>query len=400
MMDTQSIRAAFPVLNHSGAIYFDSACTSLKPRMVIDAERAYYEEYSACAGRSHHPMADKTEATFEAARERIARFVNAKPDEVVFTRNTTEALNLVVRSIDYSSRRTIVTTALEHHSVLLPILEQQRRGGVRVELLPVTASGEIDVSSIDRLIDHQTALVAIHHTTNTTGMRAPLETIVARARDQGALVLVDGAQGVPHARVDFRKLGIDFLAFSGHKMCGPTGIGCLVGRKSALDALDTFIVGGGTVETVTLQKVQWAAGPKRFEAGIQNYAGAIGLAAACDYLSAIGMEQIERRERELAGALVEAVQSVPGATIYGTPDPARRCALVTFNLKGIPAHQVALMCPSLSKVALRSGVFCAQPAMEVLGAPDGAVRASLYIYNTEAEIQTFRTTIQKIAKLA
>lgn len=399
-MDIQAVRAAFPVLNSSGTIYFDSACTSLKPRPVIEAERAYYEEYSACAGRSHHPLADKTEAKFEAARERIARFVNARPDQVVFTKNATEALNLVVRSLDYSSRKTIVTTALEHHSLLLPILEQQRRGGARVELLNVTAAGEIDTASIDRLIDRNTALVAIHHTSNTTGMRAPLQAIITRAREQGALVLVDAAQGVPHTRVDFRKLGVDFLAFSGHKMCGPTGIGCLVGRTKSFETLDTFIVGGGTVETVTLQKVHWACSPKRFEAGIQNYAGAIGLAAACDYLSAIGMEQIEHYERELAGALVEAIQSVPGATIYGTTDPARRCALVTFNLEGVPAHQVALMCPSLSKIALRSGVFCAQPAMELLGAPDGAVRASLYFYNTAAEIQTFRDTLLKIARLA
>ena len=400
MMDIPAVRAAFPVLNNSGAIYFDSACTSLKPRQVIDAERSYYEEYSACAGRSHHPLADKTEAKFEAARERIARFVNAKADEVVFTKNTTEALNLVIRSFDYSSRKTIVTTALEHHSLLLPILEQQRRGVARVELLGVTPAGEIDLSSLDRLIDRDTALVAVHHTTNTTGMRAPLEPIVKRAHEQGAAVLVDAAQGVPHTRVDFRALGVDFLAFSGHKMCGPTGIGCLVGRKKAFEALDSFIVGGGTVETVTLQRVQWKASPVRFEAGIQNYAGAFGLAAACDYLSAIGMAQVEQHERELATALIEAIQSVPGATIYGTPDPARRCALVTFNLKGVPAHQVALMCPSLSKIALRSGVFCAQPAMKLLGADDGAVRASLYLYNTKAEIQIFRDTLQKIAKLA
>jgi len=399
-MDVQAVRAAFPVLNNSGVIYFDSACTSLKPRPVIDAERSYDEEYSACAGRSHHPLADRTEAKFEAARARIARFVNARPDEVVFTKNTTEALNLVVRSLDYSSRKAIVTTALEHHSLLLPILEQQRRGGARVEMLGVSAAGEIDASSVDRLIDRNTALVAIHHTSNTTGMRAPLDAIVTRAREQGALVLVDAAQGVPHSRVDFRKLGVDFLAFSGHKMCGPTGIGCLVGRRKAFETLDTFIVGGGTVETVTLQKVQWKASPIRFEAGIQNYAGAFGLAAACDYLSALGMEQIERHERELAGALVEAIQAVPGATLYGTPDPARRCAVVTFNLKGIPAHQVALMCHPLAKIALRSGVFCAQPAMELLGAPEGAVRASLYFYNTTAEIQTFRDTLQKIARLA
>ena len=399
-MDTQSIRAAFPLLDKPAPIYFDSACTSLKPRTVIEAERAYYEEYSACADRSHHPLADKAEGKFEAARASIARFVNARADEVVFTKNTTEALNLVVRSIDYSSRDRIVTTALEHHSLLLPILEQQRRGGARVDLLAVSPAGEIDLASLERTIDHNTALVAIHHTTNTTGMRAPLEAIIKRAHHHGALVLVDAAQGVPHSRMDFRRLGADFLAFSGHKMCGPTGIGCLVARGDVLERLDSFIVGGGTVETVTLQNVQWRQGPKRFEAGIQNYAGAIGLAAACEYLSAVGMEQVERYERELAGQLIAAVQSIPGATIYGTCDPARRCALVTFNLRRVPAHQVALMSVPLSNIAMRSGVFCAQPAMELLGAPHGAVRASLYLYNTTAEIQTFHDTLEKIARLA
>jgi cysteine desulfurase/selenocysteine lyase len=399
-MDAQAVRAAFPLLDKPGHIYFDSACTSLKPRVVIEAERAYYEEYSACADRSHHPLADRAEEKFEAARASLGRFVNARPDEVVFTKNATEALNLVVRSLDYSSRHRIVTTALEHHSLLLPILEQRRRGAAQVDLLAVDPDGEVDTASIERVIDSRTALVAIHHTTNTTGMRAPLDVIVKRAHEQGALVLVDGAQGVPHGPMDFHRLGADFLAFSGHKMCGPTGIGCLVARADALERLDTFIVGGGTVETVTLQNVRWRSGPKRFEAGIQNYAGAIGLAAACDYLSAIGMEQIERYERELAGGLIAAIQSIPGATIYGTSDPARRCALVTFNLRRVPAHQVALMSVPLAKIAVRSGVFCAQPAMELLGAPNGAVRASLYLYNTPVEIQIFRETLDKIARLA
>jgi len=396
-MDSNKLRADFPVLQSSKSIYFDSACTALKPRAVVDAESGYYSELSACAGRSHHSLARRTEEKFEASRARIASFVGAKPEELVFTKNTTEALNLVIRSLDYSQRRKVVSTPLEHHSLLLPIMEQQRRGIVKMEMMGVNQAGEIPESSLS-VIDSSTALVAVHHTTNTTGMRAPLEKIVKAAHDAGALVLIDAAQGVPHSRVDFRKLGADFLAFSGHKMCGPTGIGCLVGKKEAFEKLDTFIVGGETVETVSLQAVKWKSAPKRFEAGIQNYAGAIGLAAACDYLSKIGMENIERHEKEMAGKLISAIQSIPGATIYGSVS-APRCALASFNLKGVSAHQVALMADSLSKIAMRSGVFCAEPGANVLGFGKGAARASLYLYNTEEEVRIFAETMQKIAKL-
>ena len=337
---------------------------------------------------------------FESAREKVAKFVNAKGEEVVWTRNTTEGLNLVIRSLDYSARRKIVTSPIEHHSLLLPIMGQEKRGIAGMEMLRLSPSGEFDEADIAAKIGRQTALVAVHHTTNTTGMRAPLERIIKIAHDNGALVLVDAAQGVPHSKVDFRKLGADFLAFSGHKMCGPTGIGCLVGKTEALEKLDNFIVGGETIETVSLQKgVIFKKAPKRFEAGIQNYAGAIGLGAACDYLGKIGMNNVEEHEKKLARKLLEAIQSVPGSAIYGVPSAEKRCALVSFNLKNVPHHQVALMCDSLSKIALRSGVFCAQPGMELLGAPQGAVRASLYIYNTEKEIDAFRETLQKIAKV-
>lgn len=399
-LDTEKIRQDFPVLASQKVIYFDSACTTLKPRTVIEAERHYYEEVSGCAGRSAHALAKKTSELFEGARERVAKFVGAAPDSVVWTKNTTEALNLVIRSFNYSSRKKIVTTPLEHHSLLLPIMEQQRRGIAKMELLGTNADGTFDEQSIADTIDRNTALVAVHHTTNTTGMRAPLEKIIKAAHDNGAAVLIDGAQGVPHSKIDFRKLGADFLAFSGHKMLGPTGIGCLVGRAEALERLDTFIVGGETVETVHLSGPLFKKAPKRFEAGIQNYAGAIGLGAACDYLAKIGMQNVEEHEKKMAKKVMDTTQSIPNAVIYGTPLPDKRCALVSFNLRNVKHHQVALMCDSLSKIALRSGVFCAQPAMESLGVKEGAVRASLYIYNTEKEVEIFRETLGKISKLA
>ncbi|MCX6772755.1 MAG: aminotransferase class V-fold PLP-dependent enzyme [Candidatus Micrarchaeota archaeon] len=398
-LDAEKIRADFPLLQTQKIVYFDSACTTLKPRAVIDAERKYYEEMSGCAGRSAHTLAKRTDEAFVGAREKIAKFVGAKADEVIFTKNTTEALNLVIRSFDYSQRKKIVTTQLEHHSALLPIMEQQRRGVAKMELLKTNSDGTFDESSIVSTIDRSTALVVVHHTTNTTGMRSPLERIIKIAHENGAAVLVDGAQGVPHSKVDFRKLGADFLAFSGHKMLGPTGIGCLVGKTEALEKLDTYIVGGETIETVKLNEVKWKKAPKRFEAGIQNYAGAIGLGAACDYLSKIGMQNVEEHEKKMGKKLIEAIQSISGSTIYGTSDSTKRSSLCSFNLNKVPHHQVALMCDSLSKIALRSGTFCAQPAMESLGAPNGAVRASLYLYNTEKEIETFRETLGKIAKL-
>lgn len=398
-LDAEKIRKDFPVLQSQKVIYFDSACTTLKPRAVIEAERNYYEEVSGCAGRSAHRLAKKTDELFTASRERIARFINAASDNVVCTKNCTEALNLVIRSFNYSSRKKIVTTQLEHHSALLPIMEQQRRGMAKMELLKTNSDGTFDENSMSSTIDKSTALVVVHHTTNTTGMRSPLERIIKTAHENGAAVLVDAAQGVPHSKVDFKKLGADFLAFSGHKMCGPTGIGCLVGKAEALERLDTFIVGGETIETVKLDAVKWKPAPKRFEGGIQNYAGAMGLAAACDYLAKIGMGNIEEHEGRIAGKLMDAINSVPNSTIYGASSPEKRCALVSFNLKNVSHHQVALMCDSLSGIALRSGTFCAQPAADSVGFGGGAVRASLYLYNTEKEIEVFRETLEKIAKL-
>jgi len=398
-LDAEKIRNDFPVLQSQPVIYFDSACTTLKPRAVIDAERNYYEEVSGCAGRSAHRLAKKTDELFTTSRERIAKFINAKSDEVIFTKNTTEALNLVIRSFNYSSRRKIVTTPLEHHSALLPIMEQKRRGIADMALIKTNEDGTFDEFSISQTIDRNTALVVVHHTTNTTGMRAPIEKIIKVAHDAGAAVLIDAAQGVPHSKVDFRKLGADFLAFSGHKMCGPTGIGCLVGKSEQLEKLDTFIVGGETIETVKLTWVKWKKAPKRFEGGIQNYAGAIGLGAACDYLAKIGMQNIEEHEKKMGKKLMDAINSIPGSTIYGTRDAGKRSSLVSFNLKGVPHHQVALMADSLSAIALRSGTFCAQPAADSLGFSQGAVRASLYLYNMEKEIETFEETLEKIAKL-
>ncbi|MCX8198035.1 MAG: cysteine desulfurase [Candidatus Micrarchaeota archaeon] len=399
-MDAAKIRQDFPALQKSKAIYFDNACTTLKPKQVIEAQRIYYEELAGCAGRSSHSIAKKTTERFEESRRKVAKFIGCLENEVVWTKNATEALNLAVRSFDYSKRRKIVTTRLEHHSLLLPIMEMRRKEGLEIGFLPLGADGALDEEKAADAIDSKTALVAIHCATNTTGLRCPVEKIAKIAHERGAAVLVDGAQAVPHFKIDFRKMGADFLAFSGHKMLGPTGIGCLIGKADALENLETFLVGGETVEQVDIERAVFLPPPKKFEAGIQNYAGAIGMAAACEYLAKIGMENVERHEQRLAERLLEAIASVPGSTLYGAKTHKGRCALASFNIKSIKPHQVALMCDSLSGIALRSGVFCAQPAMSLLGAPQGAVRASLYIYNTEEEIGIFGETLEKISKIA
>ena len=396
-MNVEKIRGDFPVLR-SGVTYFDSACMSLKPLQVIEAQDEYYEEYSGCAGRSLHKLGKKTEEKFEEARRKVAKFVGAAPNEVVWTRNTTEAINLVARTLDFSKKNKVVTSNMEHHSALLPFLVPAKQGKLRLEYVTADAEGMTHADDWIKKIDGQTRLVVVHQTTNTVGTRAPLKEIIKAAHDNGALVLVDAAQGIPHAETSFKKLDADFLAFSGHKMLGPTGTGCLVAKAVLLEEMPTFMVGGETVERVSLDSATFLKPPHKFEAGLQNYAGAIGLGAACDYLARIGMRNVEEHEKKLAKKLFEALTQT-GVKVYGPADVKNRSALATFNAEKARPHEVAMMLDKIANVAVRSGVFCAEPAMAHLGAPQGAVRASLYLYNTEEEIDYFRESLEKIMKL-
>jgi len=396
-MDVEKIRGDFPVLR-SKVTYFDSACMSLKPTQVVEAQNAYYEEYSGCAGRSLHKLGKKTEEKFEEARQKVAKFVGASPNEVVWTRNTTEAINLVARTLDFSKKNKVITSNMEHHSALLPFLIPAKQGELKLEYVMADAEGLTHAEDWKEKIDEQTRLVVVHQTTNSVGTRAPLKEIIKAAHDNDALVLVDAAQGVPHVETNFRKLDADFVAFSGHKMLGPTGTGCLLAKAKLLEELPPFMVGGETVEHVSLDSVTFLKPPQKFEAGLQNYAGAIGLGAACDYLTKIGMRNVEEHEKKLAKKLFEALSDV-GTKIYGPADVKNRSALAAFNVGKARPHEVAMMLDKIANIAVRSGVFCAEPAMAHLGAPQGAVRASLYLYNTEAEVDYFRETLEKIVKL-
>jgi len=401
-MDIDKIREDFPILqkkvNGKPFIYFDSACTTLKPKKVIDAVLGYYTEYTGCAGRSVHKFATRTTEEFEKAREKIAKFINAKrAEEIIWTRNTTEAINLVAHSFKFDKGDKVITTNLEHTSGLLPWQLKAQRGDIVLDFVLCDNNGEFKIEDFKNKIDKKTKLVSIIHASNVTGTKAPLEEIIKIAHDNGSLVLVDGAQSVPHYHMDVRKLDIDFLCFSGHKMCGPTGIGCLYGKYDLLKEFQPFIAGGETVKDIDLKTCTLEDLPQRLEGGIQHYAGGIGLGAAVDYLSSIGMKNIETYEKELAQPLIEGLLSIPGIDLIGPKDYKKKGALVAFNIKGMEPHDIAIMLDE-QNIFVRSGMHCAYPIHKFLHDLKGSVRASLYFYNTKEEIKIFIEKLNGIAR--
>lgn len=399
-MIDKRIREDFPILQkYKDLIYFDNACTTLKPKAVIDAIVSYYTDFSSCAGRSAHRLSRSLGEKIEESREKIASFVGAKKENIVFTKNCTEALNLIAKTFKFNKKRKVVTTVFEHHSSLLPFLILAKEGKIKLEYVKPLPDCTFDLSDFKEKIDRETALVVVHHANNSMGTFIDVKEIAKIAHDNEALVIIDGAQSVPHTKVNFSNLDIDYLTFSGHKMLGPTGIGVLVSKTEILENHEPFLVGGDTVDEVKENKIIWAKPPRKFEAGIQHYSGIIGLAAACEYLEKIGMENVEKHEKELAKLAVEKMREISNIKIYGTLDYEKRGGIITFNIRGIKPHEVALMLDKLKNIAVRSGFFCAQPALEYLGACEGAVRASFYIYNTKEEIEVFVNTLNDISSM-
>lgn len=393
----KDIKGDFPILaKHPGLAYLDSACTSLKPKGVIDAEASYYTELGACAGRSSHRLGRDASNAVENAREKVASFAGARAEELIWTRNTTEALNIVAYGLDYSKRKQVVTSALEHHAVLLPYMDLHARGIVRLGIVKSDGDGQVSEDAWANAIDRETALVVTNIGNNTSGTSQCTKNLAKIAHDNGALICVDGAQGVPHRRVDFRRENFDFLCFSAHKMLGPTGIGALVMKKEQVARVSPLVRGGGTVKTVSLEKAVPVNDFTRFEAGVQNYSGILGFSAACEYLKAYGMENVEAHERALAAQMLRELEAA-GAVVYGQKDDPKS-ALCSFNIRGAKAHDVALMLDK-DNIAVRSGFFCAQPAIEAMGAKDGAVRASCYIYNTPEDVKRLGDALKKISAL-
>ncbi len=397
LLDVERVRKDFPILERpvrggKPLIYLDSANTSHKPRQVIDTLVEFYERHNANIHRATHLLGEEATALYEGARNTVARFLNAPSrDEVIFTRNATEALNLVAQLLTWAdpphrleTGDQVVITEMEHHSNIVPWQLACQRTGATLTWLGLTDDGQLDLSELDRIITEPVKVVALTYVSNVLGTINPISTIVRRAHEVGALVLLDASQAAPHLPLDVAALGADFVAFTGHKMCGPTGIGVLWGRKELLEALPPFLGGGEMIETVTMTTSTYAPLPYKYEAGTMPIAQAVGLGAAVDYLSGIGMANIAAHEHALVTYALERLQTVPELRIYGPLTASNRGAAVSFTLGDIHPHDVGQVLDELG-IAVRVGHHCARPICLRYGIP-ATTRASFYLYNTPGEV--------------
>lgn len=400
------IRADFPILSRTvrdgkALVYLDSGATSQKPMPVLDAERDWYERLNAAPHRGAHALSEEGTEAYESARERIARFIGARHDEVVFTKNATEALNLAAYAFSNGSGRfalgpgdEIVVTEMEHHANLIPWQELARRTGATLRWLPVSEEGRLDLSRLDEVVTERTTVLAFTHQSNVLGTINPVATLVQRAREVGAITVLDACQSVPHVPIDVSELGVDLLAFSGHKMLGPMGVGVLWGRPEILDEMPVFLTGGSMIETVTMEAATYAPVPQKFEAGVPNAAQAVGLAAACDYLSGLGMDRVHAHETMLTGRILDGLAGRPWVRVIGPTDLVDRGGAVSFVVDGVHAHDVGQILDD-SGVAVRVGHHCAWPLHRRLGVT-ASTRASVHVYNTPAEIDAFLAALDRV----
>lgn len=415
-----ALREDFPILSRTireerPLVYLDSGATSQKPRVVLDAERDYYEQHNAAVHRGAHQLAEEATDAFESARERIGAFIGAPAREVIFTRNGTEAINLVAYALSNANAPgaldgvdpaiadrlrigpgdEVCITALEHHANLVPWQEFCRRTGATLRWIDIDADGELDMSL--SAITERTKLVAFTHVSNVLGTLVDVDAIVAKAREVGALTVLDGCQSVPHIPVDVTELGVDFFAFTGHKVLGPSGIGVLWGRCDLLEALPPYVTGGSMIELVRLEGSTYAAPPQRFEAGVPNTAQAVGLARACDYLDAIGMDRVAAHDRDLVAYTLEKLAERPWVRVLGPTDPDRHVGAVAFVVDGVHPHDVGQILDD-SGVAVRTGHHCAWPlhrAMRITA----STRVSFHIYSTRDEIDAFLQALDRVPQI-
>jgi len=399
--ELERIRGDFPILKNGVGgkpiVYFDNACMSLRPRQVVQAMNEYYEEYPACAGRSIHKLGNKVTEKVAEARSTVAKFLGAKKDEeIIFTRNTTEGINLVSRSQRLSKGDAVITSDREHNSNLLPWQLLSRRSGVEHKIIYSTDNMEFDLEGFEEMMNNKVKLVSLVHTSNLDGYTLPAGEIVKIAHEHNALVMLDGAQSAPHRPVDVRKLNADFFALSGHKMLGPSGIGVLYGRYELLEKMEPFMIGGDTVQNSTYDSHVLLKPPEKFEAGLQNYAGDIGIGEAARYIERVGKEKIERHENELNKFISEGLLQM-GGSIVGPKQVELRGGIVSFNIDGLNFHDIAIMLDE-SNIMVRSGQHCVHSWFNAHKIP-GCVRASLYLYNTKEEAEMFLNAMAEIAKL-
>ena len=403
-LDVAAIRRDFPTLkrlvNDRPLVYLDNAATSQRPVQVLAAETRFYRDHNANIHRGVHTLSIEATDLYEQVRERVRSLINASAtEEIIFTRGTTESINLVSQSWGRTFMGPgdeVLITEIEHHSNIVPwqLLRDER--GVTLRYIPMLPDGMLDLDEARRLINPRTKLLAITLASNALGALVPVAELAALAHKHGAIVLVDGAQAVPHLPVDVQALGADFLAFSGHKMLAPTGTGVLWGRRELLEQMPPWQGGGDMILSVSMERSTWNELPHKFEAGTPNIAGVIGLGAAIDYLQALGMERVREHERDLTGYALQRLRGVPGILLYGPDDPAQRVGVVSFGLHDIHPHDIGQVLDSYG-VAIRAGHHCAQPVMQCLGIPATA-RASFYLYNTPEEVDALVDAVGAAAR--
>ena len=404
-LDITRIRADFPILNRetrSGkpVVYLDSTATAQKPTAVIEAMDNFYRQSNANIHRGIHTLAEEATAMYEGAREKIAKFINApSAKQVIYTRNTTESINLVAYTwarANLDSGDLVILTEMEHHSNLVPWQMLKAERGIRLEFIPVTEDGLLDLDEYKALLDQSPKLVSFTHMSNVLGTINPAEEIIRLAHDAGAITLVDGAQSVPHFAVDVQKLNVDFLAFSAHKMVGPTGIGILYGKRDLLEEMPSFLGGGDMIKTVHLREFIPNTLPHKFEAGTPAIAEAVGFGAAVDYLTSVGMDAIAAHEHEITEYALERLEEVPGVKVFG-PSVQDKGGVAAFTFDGVHPHDVAQILDQ-DGVAVRAGHHCAQPLHEKFGIT-ATSRASFYLYNTKEEVDKMIEGIYKVKEI-
>ena len=391
-LDVQRIREDFPILERQvygkPLVYLDNAATSQKPRQVIDALVDYYENYNANIHRAVHCLGEEATAAYEEARAKVAKFINApSPESIIFTRNTTEAINLVAYTwgrANVHEGDEILLTQMEHHSNLIPWQRLAAEKGASVRYIELTDSQTLALDGLENLFDARTRIAAMPHVSNSLGTINPVEKIAAEARRNGTLFLVDGAQGAPHLPVDVQAIGCDFYAFSAHKMLGPTGVGVLYGRPELLEEMEPFLSGGEMIRKVTYEGATWNDLPWKFEAGTPNIADVIAFGAAIDYLNELGMENVREHEVEITDYALTHLSQLEDIVMYGPPDPRERGGVVSFNFGDLHPHDIGTVLDHHG-VAIRAGHHCTQPLMRTLGV-SGTARASFYVYNTPEEV--------------
>jgi cysteine desulfurase/selenocysteine lyase len=394
---SETIKKDFPIFNNSDLVYLDNAATTHKPQSVLDAVDKLYTEANANVHRALYSLGSESTERFENSRTKVADFINSNSaKEIIFTSGTTESINLLARSLGNTLKPgdEILISEMEHHSNIVPWQLAAQRSGATLNYIPITETGELDLSDPDLYFKPNTKIVSLTHISNVLGTINPVKNLAEMAHEMGALFIVDGAQGVPHLQVNVQDLGCDFYAFSGHKMLGPTGIGALWGKTELLNEMDPFMGGGEMIETVTMESSTWNEIPYKFEAGTPNFAQAVGLGAAVDYLKTIGMSTIAEHEKTLTAYALNKINQIEGIRIHGSAD--ERAGVISFNVDGIHPHDLAQFLNE-DNIALRVGHHCAQPLLSTLG-ETATARLSFYIYNDQSDVDKFYNSLTNIRK--